>query len=145
MQLTNNTHLITNNLKTNNIMLHNFTTPPFELNPNAMKHFFIAQFHTIRTGSDDAYTEILTLEFNHQTREDLDNEATYEETNNSVNREISGIKAALKRYMQDAYGADSVNTIKADQATILENKKFQSTMLITYTDAALHIVHTYQY
>lgn len=145
MQLTNNTHLITNNLKTNNIMLHNFTTPPFELNPDAMKHFFIAQFLTIRTSSDDAYTEILTLEFNHQTREDLNNDETWEETNNSVDREISGIISALKRYMQHDYGADSVNTIKANQATILENKEFQSTMLITYTDAALHIVHTYQY
>lgn len=145
MQLTNNTHLITNNFKNKQIMLHNFTTPPFKLNPNAMKHFFIAQFLTIRTASDDAYTEILTLEFNHQTREDLLNDETYEKTNNSVDQEISGIISTLKRYMRDTYGADSVNTIKADQATILENKKFQSTMLITYTDAALHIVHTYQY
>lgn len=141
MQLTNNK----NYLKTNKIMLHNFTTPPFNLNPDALKHFFIAQFLTIRTGSDDAYTEILTLEFNQQTRENINNEETYEETNNSVNLEIKGIIFALKIYMQDTYGDDSVNTIKADQATILENKNFQSTMLITYTDAALHIVHTYQY
>lgn len=126
-------------------MLHNFTTPPFELNPDAMKHFFIAQFLTIRTGSDDAYTEILTLEFNLQTMEDINNEETYHKTNDSVNREIQGIIGALKLYMRDHYGADSVNTIKADQATIIENTEFQSTMLITYTDAALHIVHTYQY
>lgn len=126
-------------------MLHKFTTPPFELNPDAMKHFFIAQFFTIRTGSDDAYTEILTLEFNQQTMEDLRNEETYIKTNDSVNREIQGIIKALKLYMRDHYGADSVNMISVDQATILENTQFQSTMLITYTDAALHIVHTYQY
>lgn len=141
MQPTNNK----NYLKTNKIMLHNFTTPPFNLNPDALKHFFIAQFLTIRTGSDDAYTEILTLEFNQQTRENINNEETYEETNDSVNREVKGIIFALKIYMQDTYGEDSVNMIKADQATILENNNFQSTMLITYTDAALHIVHTYQY
>lgn len=126
-------------------MLHNFTTPPFELNTGAMKHFFVAQFLTLRTGSDDAYTEILTLEFNQQTMEDLLNDETYETTNDSVNREIKGIIWALKLYMRDHYGADSVNTIEANQATILENTQFQSTMLITYTDAALHIVHTYQY
>lgn len=125
-------------------MLHNFTTP-FNLNPNAMEHFFIAQFLKIRTGSDDAYTEILTLEFNQQTQEDLNDEDTYEGTNKSVNEEIGGIISALKFYMQDTYGEGSVNTIKTDQATIFENKNFQSTMLITYTDAALHIVHTYQY
>lgn len=124
-------------------MLHKFTTPPFELNPDAMQHFFVAQFHTIRTSSDDAYTEILTLEINHQTREDLDQD--WEKTYDSIEREIQGITSALKRYMQDSYGADSVNTIKADQATILENTEFQSTMLITHTDLALHIVHTYQY
>lgn len=124
-------------------MLHKFTTPPFELNPDAMQHFFVAQFHTIRTSSDDAYTEILTLEINHQTREDLDQD--WEKTYDSIEREIRGITSALKRYMQDSYGADSVNTIKADQATILENTEFQSTMLITHTDLALHIVHTYQY
>lgn len=130
------------NLKNKQVM-HKFTTPPFELNPDAMKHFFIAQFLTIRTSSDDAYTEILTLEINHQTREDLDQD--WEKTQDSIDREIRGITAALKHYMQDSYGPESVNTIHADQATILENKEFQSTMLITHTDLALHIVHTYQY
>lgn len=113
------------------------------LNALNLNHYFIAQHAAIRTACDDAYTIIATLEINHQTRELLNQD--WDTNYPSLEQEFQSIIESLKLYIGNRYGADSVNTINADQATILENTKFQSTMILTQTDLAIHIVHTSQY